>query len=831
MKTLAWLVGLRDFESVDSVQFALSAPWVRGAEFWLLLGCLACVFVGLSFYMRSQRRGPAWVRTCLGFARGILLALLLLTLAAPVIRIAGRRIEAPVLYLAFDGTESMELSDDYTPDFNSKLAESTGVDPTSATRRELLQGWLRQDGSQWLEHFRNRGIVVEPFVFDGDTTSHLRSLRSNAGTDFDADSYPSSTSTPPTSSTSERGDDSLSDTWDGAQLAERLTATGQVTEIGAVLHDAQRQLGAGRMAGLVVFSDFAHNGSVAPLGVSGPVSKFAAPVHTVGLGATQAVDAMVELQTDPKMKRAERTVLTARITQTGLTGQSAVVSVTSRQLSGEGVIKEVGRQTVVLEERIALVEFPYTPQASGEFEFVARVEPLASEATAANNEFTRQTKVIDDYLRLFYAAFEPTWEWHFVKEVFHRDKLVGMDGFRTFLSSSDPKVRQSNVLFLPSLTPPRSEFFKNDVIFLDDMPRAAISNRFSELAQEFVGEHGGGLVVIIGPRFGPRQLVGTPLADMLPVTIDPNAKLQDDREFALQRSPAAARYPFMTLGDSPAEDALAWENLGALPFYQPVLGVHEQATVLAEHPTDVCQDGRTKQPLIAVRPYGRGEVVYLGFNETWRLRRRYGEKYYRRLWSQLIYRLGMSHALGADKRFRVEVNGQQFRPDDEVTLTIEAYDEDYEPLSPDDLPTGGMAVRIQSDKEGVVETRETTATFLRNGLYEARFPVYDGGQYILSVTDPITGEAQRRRFEVVQVSAEQQRVVRNEYLQTELAQATGGVSIDLTKMSRLLEAVDVKPLVEPVTRDHPLWSTPLWFSLLVGLMLAEWLARKLVHLT
>jgi hypothetical protein len=39
--------------------------------------------------------------------------------------------------------------------------------------------------------------------------------------------------------------------------------------------------------------------------------------------------------------------------------------------------------------------------------------------------------------------------------------------FRTFLRSADPKVRQSNELFLPTLTPAR-ELFANDVIFLGD---------------------------------------------------------------------------------------------------------------------------------------------------------------------------------------------------------------------------------------------------------------------------------------------------------------------------------------------------------------------------
>ena len=119
-----------------------------------------------------------------------------------------------------------------------------------------------------------------------------------------------------------------------------------------------------------------------------------------------------------------------------------------------------------------------------------------------------------------YVEYEPTWEWRFIKEVFHRDKLVGERGFRTFLRSSDPQVRKAKGLFLPTLTPQRSEFFANDVIFLGDMPAETLNQRFCEMVKEFVGKFGGGLVIVSGPRFGPGQLAGTPLADMLPVVVD-----------------------------------------------------------------------------------------------------------------------------------------------------------------------------------------------------------------------------------------------------------------------------------------------------------------------
>ena len=149
-----------------------------------------------------------------------------------------------------------------------------------------------------------------------------------------------------------------------------------------------------------------------------------------------------------------------------------------------------------------------------------------------------------------------------------------------------------------------------------------------------------------------------------------------DRPFELQLTAATrgGRYPFMQLGENETETRKSWKSLGQLPWYQPVQGIHSLADVLAEHPTDRCANGEDKQPLIAIRRYGEGEVVYLGFNETWRLRRQQGERYYRSFWGALIDRLGISHALGARKRFVAKLDTPQHRytMGDSVTLSVQA---------------------------------------------------------------------------------------------------------------------------------------------------------------
>ena len=70
MKLIGWLMGIEDLESVDSARLAMTSPWARDSEFWILLGCLGFALLGLLCYLRLQRGGPFSIRTLLGFSRG-----------------------------------------------------------------------------------------------------------------------------------------------------------------------------------------------------------------------------------------------------------------------------------------------------------------------------------------------------------------------------------------------------------------------------------------------------------------------------------------------------------------------------------------------------------------------------------------------------------------------------------------------------------------------------------------------------------------------------------------------------------------------------------------
>ncbi|MEK6237852.1 MAG: hypothetical protein N2C14_24340, partial [Planctomycetales bacterium] len=304
--------------------------------------------------------------------------------------------------------------------------------------------------------------------------------------------------------------------------------------------------------------------------------------------------------------------------------------------------------------------------------------------------------------------------------------------------------------------------------------------------------------------------------------------------FRLQLTPDAEQVSFMQLGKDEAENRKAWDNLGELPWYQPVERLHPLGVSLADHPTELCNDEKTPQPLIAMRRYGLGRVVYLSFNETWRLRRKYGEKYYRQFWGQMIYALGLRRELGSQKRFLARTDRQpaKYRADETVTIRVEAYDANFNPLSEDDVANRKLSAEHflpLGSGEGS-KSQPLTIPLLREGVFEARLQVFEPGEHRVRVKDPVTDEFIELSFQVESLSAERRSAVRNVALQERISEESGGKHYDLTDADGLLQDVPVVARRETSLNVNPLWNTQAAFALIVLLMLGEWLVRKLVNL-
>ncbi|MFO1044450.1 MAG: hypothetical protein U0941_21975 [Planctomycetaceae bacterium] len=811
--TIGRMLGYNDVSRIDSAHVSFGSAWAHAQPVLVVLGCVGLSALSVWFYLRWQSRGHQPTRIFLATLRAIALCSLLLILADPTLELVFVSQPKPVLWVLLDGSDSMSIPDELPSDERDSLAKAVDLvgyqagRPTREgerpARADYARALLTRKDRNLLERLEST-YRLRMFTFG--ESEGVRSLASA---------------------------ESASVTDQKASISNWQT-TGTVTALGDAFEDLARKHASDNLAAVLVVSDFDQNAGTTPLAAA---KKLGVPIFTVGVGPLTAVDLSIDLLAPPTMKKAESSTISVTVRQRELENASVHVKLFAHQpgeMTGDEPARTlVGEKTVTISGASEQIEFPYTPELTGRFIFTAEVDSVEGEVVIQNNKAEREVKIIDDFLRLMFVEYEPTWEWRFVKEVFHRDKLVGMRGFRTFIRSADPVVRETNELFLPSLTLPRSQFFENDVIFLGDMPTSALSTRFCEMTKEFVSQFGGGLVVLAGPRFGPGQLADTPLADMLPVVVDPDAKRRDDKEFRLALTPVAAQFDFMRLGQTDQEHQKGWNNMGKLPWFQPVRRIEIKGTqVLAEHPTEKCADGKTPQPLIAVRQYGRGEVVYIAFNEMWRLRRLYGEEYYRQFWGQLIHRLGLSHALGSHKRFVVRTDKPQYRADDQVLVTVEAYDKEFQPLDEKDVPDRRLVaelIRPDRDTDGS-RSQAFSIPQLKPGVFETRVPVFSGGEYRLKVTDPIANESAEINFDVANVSVERRNPVRNVSLQKNIAAETNGNSYDLTTVDKFTDDFKAPRLRETSVEILPLWSTWLTFGLVIAVLMVEWFVRKLANL-
>ncbi|MCA9527163.1 MAG: hypothetical protein KC549_12795, partial [Myxococcales bacterium] len=123
------------------------------------------------------------------------------------------------------------------------------------------------------------------------------------------------------------------------------------------------------------------------------------------------------------------------------------------------------------------------------------------------------------------------------------------------------------------------------IIFQNFTYRGYQMIQYLPLIREYVRE-GGGFVMIGGDlSFTSGGYAGTPIADFLPVELPPEGgDLIDEGRFRPTLTEAGRRHPITALSLVPEENDKLWAGLPELSGINRVLGVREDAVVLAQHP-------------------------------------------------------------------------------------------------------------------------------------------------------------------------------------------------------------------------------------------------------
>jgi hypothetical protein len=126
-ETIGRLLGLDNVRSIENVEPSFGASWAHRTPLLVFCGCLALAVVALLFYARYQPTNRRKTRAALAVLRAVLLGLLLIILAEPVLTVKLTSSPRPLLWVLFDGTDSMAIEDEMPDAERERLALAVGL--------------------------------------------------------------------------------------------------------------------------------------------------------------------------------------------------------------------------------------------------------------------------------------------------------------------------------------------------------------------------------------------------------------------------------------------------------------------------------------------------------------------------------------------------------------------------------------------------------------------------------------------------------------------------------------------------------------------------------
>jgi len=572
--------------------------------------------------------------------------------------------------------------------------------------------------------------------------------------------------------------------------------------------------------GMILLSDGANNSSDALDNTLRSFRERGVQVYTCGIGTSRSTDlAVTYIVGEDVVFASEKAKVYVNVQQSGYRGQSVRIRLLMED-------KEVYTGEHVLEADENSVPVEYQPAGKGVYRLVAVVEPLAGEVTEENNRFVRTVRVIDEQIRVLLVFGTPSWEYRYLAGAFERDKRVT---FSAYMPSADSRLfRDSSQAnhFITRLPEDATALGKRyDAVFISRIDVAELPRGFTAALPEFV-ESSGGLAVISDPIRIPHSMKNTVLEPLVPVSLGRGkgktyrdelfAPVKDRLSFELTDDGMANQ--LVTFSGNREENKRIWERMP--PVHMCYQGGRLKPSSIS---LLVAFKNRNSQefPAIVHHAYGKGTVLFMGFDSTWRWRREFGDRYFREFWGKAVQFLGLPHLLNEAAQSGLFVGAENCLAGEKLNIRARVNNSDFSPYV-------GESVRLSVTSELGVRQIDMHAIAGRKGMYRADLTPESAGGIKLTLPSRFNARP------VELIAMKQQREFRDSAMNRDLLQRiadeTDAAYFDLEQADRLLPALmDSRPRI-PISVRVSLWDTPLMLVLIVLLLGAEWVVRKQCYL-
>ena len=603
---------------------------------------------------------------------------------------------------------------------------------------------------------------------------------------------------------------------------ESLAATARQSDLSGALAAVRERYRGRPLAGVIVLSDGGDTGTtvaanveggpaVYPIGIGSPILRRDREVVSV-----TAADAVLD---DSRVELAVSAVSHGRGTEPF-----------DLRLLENGRVVEVRRTTPAADGTPVREVFQVAPARGGPTVYSVEIPAAADEVVPENNTRSALVQPPARPRRILLVEGAPGYEHSFLKRAWASDPGVEIDsvvrkgrneqGRNTFYI----QAVQSRSAALRDGYPPRPEdLFRYDAVVLANIAAHQLTRAQLEATRAFVGERGGGLLVLGAQSFLQQGMTDTPIEDVLPLDLNdrgggvlPASMTSGSNRVVLTQD--GESHPVMQLGPSLDDSRKRWEAVPALASIAPLGGPRPGASVLAV----TSGPGGAPRALVAVQRFGEGRAMVFTGEAAWRWRMMLpaADRSYDTFWRQAVRWLAIAApdpvaltvpaggAPGGNLPLRITVRNAAFVPLRDAAVDVRIV-----------TPDG----KLEQLRAGIDQEAATPGRFVahytpsQRGVYRVTAEARDSSAQIGSAsTSMLVGGA----------DAEMADPRLNEPVLQRVAAASGGRMVSPDEIEALAQTLqaNVPAAVLSVRRD--LWHNGWWLLALVTLLSSEWIVRR-----
>lgn len=619
---------------------------------------------------------------------------------------------------------------------------------------------------------------------------------------------------------------------DGDNPANRarqfFTASAPSQPVTAIGDGLRQVLAANRgqpVAGVLVITDGANNRGMQPAEAVTLARQDNVPVFIYGVGVADPLDVVVRSIDAPRLGFLNEKVNTrVSLVSNGFEGQTVTISVRE-----SGASTELASKTLTLPAKGgSVIDLSFTATKAGIIVLEAASTPLLGEVTEKNNTANTKIRIIDQRIKVFMVEQEPRWDYRYLLDFLQDDRRLAL---KVVLLDGDPSLTNlPGSVFLPGMPEDRDQLYKSDILLLGDADPARLGPERMKLIHDWVDQDGGGLVFLAGKKFNPQAYIGTPLESLLPVippSIAPPAR--DPKTpapfYTLTPTAAGRRSTLLALSENPAENQKTWAGFAPVRWIAEGTRARTGAEVLLE--TKPAKAGQSGTPILVRQRVGRGQVIYVGFEETYRWRSATGQKNYAQIWGKLLQALSLDRLEGASKQVQLKPERTDYELGERVVISGQLFNANFTPLLADQVP-GEITGPPNDDGTPAKPLAVSLVPVAQEpGTYHVEFTPTRAGKYsLLTPLDPnapVELEVSDARLEQTETALSLENL-------NAMAKAGGGPLFREENLYTLPESFKANGAKVSSTRRLDLYASPILMAFLFLLLGVEWIIRRLSRL-